>query len=35
MSKKKKRDYASEYKNYHSRPEQKLNRAQEIKAGMN
>jgi len=27
MSKKKKRDYASEYKNYHSRPEQKLNRA--------
>ena len=23
----KKRDYASEYKNYHSRPEQKLNRA--------
>jgi hypothetical protein len=27
MSTKKKRDYASEYKNYHSRPEQKLNRA--------
>ena len=23
----KKRDYPSEYKNYHSRPEQKLNRA--------
>ena len=27
MRKKKKRDYDREYKNYHSRPEQKLNRA--------